>query len=62
MTILNGINLSAFHPNEGDTIVVTYDKALVSPTQVHDSFELIREEYPDHIVILVPKGMTLSAK
>lgn len=62
MMVAKGLNLSVFHPSDGDTIVVTYDKELVSFTQFHDSFELIREEFPNHIVIAVPKGMTINTQ
>ena len=57
---MNGIDLSTIHPEKGDTIVVTYDKNLVSPTQVVDIYDWLREQFADYQTVLVPKGMTIK--
>lgn len=55
------IEVKRVHVNDGDTIVVTYDKNLVSPSQANDTYELIRDEFPNNLVVLVPKGVEFAA-
>ena len=59
---MNGINFGIIHPRPGDTIILTYDKELVSPTQVSDTYDLALEHFPDYPILVVPKGVTVLAK
>lgn len=57
---MEGFDLTTIHPQKGDTIVITYDKALVSPTQVVNIYDWLREQFADYNTVLVPKGMTIK--
>lgn len=59
---MEGIDIKSFHPEKGDVIVITYDKSLVSPTQVVDIYDWLREQFADYQTVLVPKGMTVERR
>lgn len=59
---MSGITISTMRTEPGDTIVLTYDMTLVSPTQVSDTYDLVTEHFPDFPVLVVPKGVTVTPR
>lgn len=59
---MEGIRFGIIHPQPGDTVVLTYDKELVSPTQLSDVYDLAIEHFPDNPILVVPKGVTVGTK
>lgn len=56
----NMVQLDTIHPTSGDIITVTWDKNLVTPSQLSDIYDLVVEQFDEYPVLAIPKGVKIK--
>lgn len=55
-------NLETISVNQGDYIVITYDKDKITPVEMKSVFESIRQEFKDkNRVVAIPNSIEMTA-
>lgn len=60
--VIDGIELSTFSLEEGDTIFVTVDLNKINLDMAHTIFEKVVESFPSHNVYLKTDSITLESQ